>query len=379
MRILHIIPSLSKGGAERLVIDIVKKLKHQDHIQVHLVIFRKDINHNISEIKNRISIIPSSVKLSLTKKWKINVTELQLFINDFKPDIIHSHLFEAELVSRFCNYKNARWYSHLHDNMVQLERLSWHSISKKNLTNFFEKLILFLRYKKNGGTNFIAISKHTESYIKSIQSRYPVHLLHNAIDFYRFKKPLKYSKIKKIGNLSSIEYQPIKLINIGSFVTKKNQSLVLEIIIELNKKGFKTYCLFLGDGELKNELERRSIELKISDQCNFLGNVENVEEYLWQSEVYLHTATYEPFGLVLLEAMAAGLPVVTLDGGGNRDLMINGENGYLIEEQNPKKFSKRILQLYQNKEISNYNVKFAGQFDIQSYCSKLLKIYKNQN
>ena len=83
--------------------------------------------------------------------------------------------------------------------------------------------------------------------------------------------------------------------------------------------------------------------------------------------------------MVLLEAMAAGLPIVTLDGGGNRDLMINGENGYLIEEQNPKKFSKRILQLYQNKEISNYNVKFAGQFDIQSYCSKLLKIYKNQN
>ena len=59
-------------------------------------------------------------------------------MNEFKPDIIHSHLFEAELVSRFCNYKNARWYSHLHDNMVQLERLSWHSISKKNLTNFFK-------------------------------------------------------------------------------------------------------------------------------------------------------------------------------------------------------------------------------------------------
>jgi glycosyltransferase involved in cell wall biosynthesis len=105
--------------------------------------------------------------------------------------------------------------------------------------------------------------------------------------------------------------------------------------------------------------------------------VENVEQYLWQSDVYVHTATYEPLGLVLLEAMAAGFPVISLDGGGNRDLMINGKNGFLIEKQDPKEFADRILEVYQNNEISNFNAEFAKQFDIKTYCDKLLEIYQS--
>ena len=375
IRILHIIPSLCKGGAERLVLDIIKQLNKQYNTNPRLVIFRDEIEYDISEIKELISIVPTSVHLSITKKWIINVTELQNFIIEFKPDIIHTHLFEAELVSRFCNYPKARWFSHVHDNMVQLKNWPWLSISKSSITNWYEKQILFNQYKKNGGTHFIAISKHTETYIKSVQSRYPVTLLHNAIDVKRFQKPADFQKSTSILSLKP-QTLTLKLINIGSFVPKKNQTFLLDIVLELNKNGIQTLCFFLGDGSLKNEVENRAVELGISNQCHFLGNVENVEKYLWQSDVYVHTATYEPLGLVLLEAMAAGLPVVTLDGGGNRDLMINGKNGYLIEKQDSKEFANRILQVYQNKEMSDFNVKYAMQFDMESYCDKLLEIYQ---
>jgi glycosyltransferase involved in cell wall biosynthesis len=391
MKILHIIPTLSKGGAERLVIDIIKLLNKKDTNQVRLVIFRDEIRYDISEIKEFISIIPSSVNLSLTRKWQVNVTDLQDYINNFKPDVIHTHLFEAELISRFCIYRKALWFSHVHDNMVQLKNWFWSSISKSRITNWYEKQILFRQYKKNGGTHFIAISKHTESYIKSVQSKYLVTLLHNAIDVKRFQNPTGYNKINQIGTLSTDEgNHPVcrrnkgrsplilNLINIGSFVPKKNQAFLLDIIIELNKKGIQISCAFLGDGSLRTEVQNRSIELGIPNQCNFLGNVENVEEYLWQSDVYVHTATYEPLGLVLLEAMAAGLPVVSLDGGGNRDLIIDGKNGFLIEKQDPNEFANRILEVSQNKEMSNFNAACAEQFDIESYCEKLVEIYKSQ-
>ena len=134
MKILHIIPTLSKGGAERLVLDIIKQISKKDTIETRLVIFRNDVEYNISEIKTLISVIPSSVQLSLMTKWKVNVAELQNFINDFQPKIIHTHLFEAELVSRFCIYPKANWFSHVHDNMVQLKNWSWSSITKKNIT-----------------------------------------------------------------------------------------------------------------------------------------------------------------------------------------------------------------------------------------------------
>ncbi len=390
MRILHIIPTLSKGGAERLVLDIINQLNKNYTNQVRLVIFRNEIKYNISEIKEFILIIPSSVKLSLIKKWKVNVSELQYYIENFKPDIIHSHLFEAELVSRFCNYPKARWFSHVHDNMLQLNNWTWSSITKTSITNWYEKQILFKQYKKNGGTHFIAISKHTESYIKSVQSKYPVTLLHNAIDVKRFQKPADFQKRIDNSGLSSVEGNhpvcrrnegrsplTINLINIGSFVSKKNQTFLLDILPELRERGVHVNCLFLGDGPLKLEVENKAKELGISNQCQFLGNVENVEEYLWQSDVYVHTATYEPLGLVLLEAMAAGLPVVTIDGGGNRDLMINGKNGFLIENQDSIEFANRILEVSQNKEISNFNTDYAKQFDIESYCDKLLEIYQS--
>jgi glycosyltransferase EpsF len=378
LKILLIIPSLLKGGAERLVLDILREFLFRKNIQIKLVIFRNELDYAIDDIEEHLKIIPSSVSLSLKRKPILQIDELQDFIEEFKPNIIHTHLFEAELVSRFCNYPKARWFSHIHDNMVQLNNFSFKSLSNKQaLTNYYEKRVLFKNYQKNGGTHFIAISKHTESYIKSVQSKYPVTLFHNAINVKRFQKPTHPSPL----TLHSSTLTPhsstltLTLINIGSFVLKKNQTFILDIILELNKLNQNVNCLFLGDGPLKLEVEQRAKALKIYDQCKFLGNVENVEEYLWNSDVYVHTATYEPLGLVLLEAMAAGLTVVTLDGGGNRDLIENGKNGIILSEQNPKHFAEKILEVKNNEEMKKYNIQFAQKFDIDNYTNKLLELY----
>ncbi|MDB4091086.1 glycosyltransferase family 4 protein, partial [Crocinitomicaceae bacterium] len=94
-----------------------------------------------------------------------------------------------------------------------------------------------------------------------------------------------------------------------------------------------------------------------------------------------HSATYEPLGLVLLEAMAAGLPIITLDGKGNRDLMEQGKNGYMIHQQDPKEFAQKIISLVENKgkyaEISNYCKEYVKQYDIKEYVNKLLALYKD--
>lgn len=389
LKILHIIPNLHKGGAERLVLDICNTLKKREDCEVKLITFRDDNSYTFLTENIDWNVIPSFVQLSITGKTKVSISDLQKAIDAYKPDIIHTHLFEAELVSRFCSYPRARWFTHIHDNMLQFNKIYFSSISKYAITNFFEKYVLFKRYKKNRGTHFIAISKHTESYIKSVQSKYPVTLLHNAIEVNRFKKPVyidpkSYNLSKDLGhksdNIGSLQ-RSINLINIGSFVPKKNQTFLLDVIIELNKKGVQVNCLFLGDGILKKEVEQRANKLEIINQCQFLGNIENVEEYLWNSDIYLHSALHEPFGLAIVEAMAAGLPVITLDGGGNRDLIIEGKNGYLMEDINPVTFAERIADLWANKEkmkeMGEFAQQFAQQFSIDSYCDKLLEIYKN--
>jgi glycosyltransferase involved in cell wall biosynthesis len=113
----------------------------------------------------------------------------------------------------------------------------------------------------------------------------------------------------------------------------------------------------------------------------FKGKVEKVEDYLEDSDIYLHSATYEPLGLVLLEAMAVGLPVITLDGKGNRDLIEEGKNGYMIYDQDPEKFAQKIIFLVKNKskyaEISSYCKQYAEKYDIKEYVNKLYLLYKD--
>jgi hypothetical protein len=241
LKIIHIIPSLIKGGAERLSLDILRNIIINKKAEVKLVLFRNEIDYAIDDIAEHIKIIPSSVYLSLKKKPILQLNELQNFIEEFEPNIIHTHLFEAELVSRFCIYPKARWFSHIHDNMVQLKNFSFKSLSNKQaLTNYYEKRVLFKNYQKNGGNYFIAISKHTESYIQSVQSNYPVTLLHNAINVNRFQKPKEFAQQTTlsagrqitphlpiaIGTSLTTNSSLLTIINIGSFVPKKNQNFL---------------------------------------------------------------------------------------------------------------------------------------------------------
>ena len=78
--------------------------------------------------------------------------------------------------------------------------------------------------------------------------------------------------------------------------------------------------------------------------------------------------------------MAAGLPVITLDGGGNRDLIKEGQNGYLVRA-NSEAFAQQIVNLWNNKNLYKHIALFAQgfskNFDIKTYIQQLLAIYES--
>ena len=130
---------------------------------------------------------------------------------------------------------------------------------------------------------------------------------------------------------------------------------------------------------MRTQVEYAVQQNGLSNEFFFHGNVNNVEQWLCNSHIYLHTAWYEPFGLVFLEAMAAGLPCVTLNGKGNRDLFENGINGFIIEKQNAKEFADKILELYNNpslyKKISASGQLFAKKYDIKKVADEYIEFY----
>ncbi len=371
MKILHIIPSLEIGGAQRLTFDICNELWERPGIQIKLIIFR---DFNEFGERDFIAHIPASSHLSLYKKNKFDIAQLQQEMESFKPDIIHSHLFMAEIVSRSCLYKDAIWFSHFHDNMPQLNNMTFHSLgSKTGILNFYEKQFLYKRYKLNGGNNFIAISQNALDYAKRVIPKSDgLKHLNNAIDYAAFYSPVKVINTKKI----------IRLVNVGSFQKKKNQVFLVEVLKKLLERGVNCELTFLGKGTEMKRVEQRAEELGVKDQIIFKGNVTNVYSVLAESDIYVHSAYYEPFGLVLLEAMAAGLPVVCLNGGGNADIIENGTNGFMLEGATPTQYAQRIEELVRNQELYNA-IATAGQhtakqYGIKKYCDKLIALYSEK-
>lgn len=374
LKILHIIPSLKRAGAERLVLDICNELVEKKMAEVLLLVMYP--KNEYPELSENIKIVYCSSRVypSLSGKSKANLEEFTKIVRDFKPDIIHSHLFEAEMMSRWKIFPHIKYVSHAHDNMIQLKKIKANTLfSKQKFTNFYERNLLFKKYKECNN-NFIAISEDTNIYLKNnlpevFQNN--IYLLHNAIDFFKFKR--------SSDLIPSIVNKEIKLVNIGSFVNKKNQSFLIDVISYLRRKNYNITLELLGDGINKKEVENRINEAGLATIIFCRGNVHNIEDYLHKSHIYVHSATYEPFGLVLLEAMASGLPVVSLDGKGNRDVVKNGVNGFMLEKPDVIIFAKKIIELATKldlyKSMSENAVKFAADFDIKNYVDKLMQLY----
>ena len=119
---------------------------------------------------------------------------------------------------------------------------------------------------------------------------------------------------------------------VGRFVPQKSHWLFLEALHEVRRSHPEAQGWLVGDGPLRAELEAQAVKLGLlGDGVKFLGQRRDVPAMLKASDAFvLPTAVREGLSLSILEAMAAGLPVVAADVGGNRELVEDGKTGLLV-------------------------------------------------
>lgn len=119
------------------------------------------------------------------------------------------------------------------------------------------------------------------------------------------------------------------LITVGSLEPRKNQAYILRVLREAKRRGHRYTLSIVGDGPDRRYLEELAVRLDIADQVSFLGVSSDVFGHLKSHRVLVHAAKMESFGLVVVEAMAHGLPVVAAPVGGIPELFTDGvEGGY---------------------------------------------------
>ena len=169
-------------------------------------------------------------------------------------------------------------------------------------------------------------------------------------------------------------------VTVGRLVRRKNLEELLTVFSKVIKK-FDCELLIIGDGPEGENLKQKISSLNLQNDVKLLGRVseELKFQYLNASDVYLSTAIHEGFGIVFLEAMECGLPVICYDRGGQVDFLRNDYTGYLVKLGDADSFYDNLLYLLNHPEMKEkieiYNKELVKKYYINNIAKQYLNVF----
>ena len=171
------------------------------------------------------------------------------------------------------------------------------------------------------------------------------------------------------------------LISIGRLAAEKNWETLLRAAAQVYTQHPTLRLVLIGDGPDKQTLELLAAELGIAERVTFTGQVpfDEIPAYLKAADMFGFASVTETQGLVTIEAMAAGLPVVAVDGSGSHDIVDNGKDGFLVDND-PNALASAINKMLSNpKQMKQFSVKAlkkARTFDANRLGRQMAKVYE---
>ena len=171
------------------------------------------------------------------------------------------------------------------------------------------------------------------------------------------------------------------LISVGRLAPEKNWETLIQAFAKVHAEHPGARLVLIGDGSARQSLEALAAEIGIADRVTFTGPIpfEEIPRYLKAADLFAFASVTETQGIVTMEAMAAGLPVVAVDGPGTRDIVQNGKQGYLVKND-PDALAKKLNQLLSDsqriKRFSNQALKRAKMFDVNQLSKQMLSVYE---
>jgi len=198
----------------------------------------------------------------------------------------------------------------------------------------------------------------------------------NKFKFIPYEEKPKYKKSIKINPEVPI------IIYIGTLQKKKNPYMLLKISKKLLDKKRNFTLIIVGDGPERKNMETLSKNMKIEKNILFYGRKESIEEFLFASDIFILPSFVEGISNSLLEAGSCGLPCVASDIHGNREVIENGINGFLISSADTDGFVNAIEKLLTNKEFlikmgKENRKKIVENYSIDKIVEKYIALYNN--
>jgi len=347
-KIMLIVPSLIKGGVERVVSILSKGLSK--YYKVYVIIYHHPIEYEIEgELINLET--PSGSFWKKIKNTFYRVVKLKKLIGKISPDFIVSFMGNLQPILTFQPVM----------------------VSIRNNPDFFplyEKLCLSTIYKLPNVKKIITCSSGIEKKLNNNYHLKNTKNIYNPIDFKLIgdkllaQRPLEFDYILAVGRLHQQKGFDIL---IKSFAKSALKNIVKLVI--------------LGEGEERKNLEELIIKLDLKSQVLLLGKVDNTFIYMKYAKFFILSSRYEGFGNILLEALTCETPVIaTACETGTSEIIENRENGLLVPVKDEDALKSAMEELFYDQKLYEKlkanTRKSVEKFDIENIIKEWINLFK---
>lgn len=199
------------------------------------------------------------------------------------------------------------------------------------------------------------------------------HIIKNGIDTSRFSfNPAKRNEYrKKLG----ITEACFVVGHVGRFSYEKNQAFLIHVFKNLTEKVTDSKLLLVGEGEDREKIEKQIQKLKLTDKVILTGNVRNVQDFLQVMDVFVFPSRFEGFGIVALEAQAAGLPVIASDCVPREAGIVNDMLFLNLKDTSTSVWVNEILKFKNYKRKDGAEIIKSAGYDIKSTSETIRSLY----
>lgn len=352
-KITFFIGSISnKGGTERVTISIANELYKKGYNISIMSLFKGHKSYfNLNKNISLYSLYDTSINTLLN--YPMIISKLRNFLKKEKIDI----LIDVDVILSL-NSLPASW--RLKTKIISWEHFNFFSNVGVKRRDWARKLAA-----KYGDKIITLTNEDKEYYQKYLKLDNKADYIYNPTPFENVKKSFCESKIA---------------ISIGRLAYQKGFDKLLNIwkIIEEKDSEWELYIIGSGEGKEKLFNQKETLGLK---RVKFIEHIDNIEEYYKKASLYLMTSRFEGLPMTLIEAQSFGLPIISYDiKTGPKDIVENGINGYLIENDNEKEFIENFLDLVTDREklltFSGNAYKNTNKFKIEKIIERWEEIIK---
>lgn len=355
------------GGVTVYVRDLAKYLLKQKH-EVKVFVWR---SKNLTSKEKAVCITFPAINIIKTVKGKAGLCPLRLVreVRKFNPDVIHNHsMFTMGLHAILAAKKlNIPLVNHYHTYLEQqLNHLPSALKNNKKITiSIIQKSIKVLLASSS---LIITPSQAIKKDLKKIGVSKKIKVVPFGIDLKKF------SVIKT-------KHQKFTILHVGRLTKEKNVCDIIAPFTEFAKEK-NVVLKIVGKGYEQRRLKKLTKQLAITDKVEFLNWIprDKLPKAYNSADVFITLSESETFGIVILEAMACGLPIIGARATAIPELVTNKKNGFLINQNNKKNIVKNLNELFYNKNLikkmSTNSLSIAQKYEKNKVFSELEKIYE---